>query len=306
MLEKIKENINIKKLIAIVIIVVVAVQLIITIVVSESFLNVHKFSESEKADMLISKPLSSQNYIDWLHSKSEKITPDDTTLSAISIANNSTSHSYMLLFHPLTESPEDMATYAYHFYDLGFNVLIPDYIGEESSMGFYEKEIVLSWIDYVVELDESANIFLLGIGVGGNSMLLCTQAELPGNVKGIMADSVYSDLREVFSQNIKSVYGIASFPVVQLSSVYVHATRGWSFSQEDVRKIVRDSQVPILYIHGTEDSVVPVGQCNELYEVTVAEGTDCFTIYGAEHAQGLNTDSEKYWREVDAFIRNCL
>ena len=305
MLERIKEKSTFKKVIAVVVAAIVVIQSIVTIAVTESFLDTEKFSQSERADKLVSSPLSSQEHIDWLKAKGEAVKTDDEH-SAISVINNSTSHSYMLIFHPLTQTTEDMAAYAMHFYEIGFNVIIPDYIGKGFSMGFKEKDTVESWVEYVAEQDENANIFIFGVGVGATASLLSTQSEAAATVKGVISDSAYCDLKEVFSENIKDVYGVSSFPTVQLASLYIRLTRDWSVSHTDIQEVVKNSEIPILYIHGTEDSVVPVGQSNELYEVTRAEGTAHFTIHGAEHAQALNTDSEKYWRKVDEFIRNCL
>ncbi len=306
MLEKIKSKISIKKLVLFVVIILVVSQVITTVVVSESFLNTKSFLQSGKADNIIKTPLSSQRHIQWLEAKSESVSDDETGESALSVKNNSTSHSYVLLFHPFTSNPQDMASYAYHFYELGFNLIIPEYIDETCSMGVAEKESVPGWINYILQLDSSAKIFIFGIGMGGTTSLLSTESDLPENVKGIISDSAYSDIGEVFSENIDEFYGVSKFPTVYLASLYTKVTRGWSFSQIDIKSVVRNSEISILYIHGTEDSVVPVGQSNELYEVTRAQGTDHVTIHGADHAQGLNTDSEKYWREVDAFIRNNM
>lgn len=305
-LSKLKEKINFKKLILVVVAVLVVAQVVAAIVVSESFLNTERFLASEKVSKIIVQPLSSQADMQWLESKGESVSFNDGELSGLSVKNNSTSHSYVILFHPLTETPADMASYARHFYDIGFNVYIPRYIEKSVCMGIKEKEIVSEWVDCISENDSDANMFVFGIGIGGASALLSAGDSLPDNVKGIISDSAYSDINELFKENIKSLYGVSSFPTVPLASVYTKITRDWSFSQADILGAVRSSEIPILYIHGTEDSVVPVGQSNELYEVTRAKGTDHFTVHGADHAQTLNTDSEKYWREVDDFIRNSM
>ncbi len=306
MISRIKEKISLKKLALILIAVFVVAELVTVVAVSESFLNAEKFSQSEKAKKIIEAPLSSDEHLKWLDAKGESVNIGNGELSGISVKNNNTSHSYVIMLHPLTQKPSDMASYAYHFYELGFNVYIPDYIGKTVSMGVFEKDTVLSWINYVCGKDSSANVFVFGIGLGGTSALMCTGFNLPSNVKGIISDSGYCDTTEVFKENIDEVYNLPSFPTVTLSSLYVKITKGWSFSREDILNYVKNSTVPILYIHGTEDTVVSVGQSNELYEVTRAKGTGHFTIHGADHAQGLNKNSEKYWREVDDFIRNSL
>ncbi len=305
-LNNLKEKISFKRLVLIIALVYVLSQLAAAVFVSESFLNTENLKESENASRFISTPLSSEDDMQWLNAESEKVSFLGGELSGVCLKNNSTSHSYVLIFHPLTANVDDMASYAAHFYELGFNVYIPDYVGESHSMGVFEQESVLKWAEFIAKNDETANIFIFGMGVGGAAVLLNADKSLPENVRGIISDSAYCDLSEVFKENIKNVYGVPAFPTVGLASLYTKLIKGWSFSQADVKNSVKNSSVPVLYIHGTEDSIVSVGQSNELYEVTDAEGTKHFTVYGADHAQSLYIDSEKYWRETDDFIRSAM
>lgn len=303
---QLKEKLTVKKIIAVAIAIIIVYQLLSAIIISESFLNREKFAESERGESIISQPLSSAEQIEWLKSACGKPENQLTDFNGMALKNIATSHSHMILLHSLTTSPEDMASYAYHFYDLGFNIYIPDYIDIDFTMGINESEALLNLIDYVVEKDSKASVFIFGTGAGGATAVLTCAKTLPDNVKGIIADSTYSDAGELFGENIKELYGVSAYPKLWISSAYVKLTRGWSFSEAKLSSAARSSEKPILYIHGTEDSVVPVNQSNELFEVTRAKGSDHVTIHGADHLQGLNTDSEKYWREVDEFIRNSM
>ncbi len=305
-LEKVKEKINFKRILAVVISLFIVFQVVAAVIVSEDFLDTDSFCVSERAEGIITQPLSQNEHISWLKGKSTEKTLSNAEGTAIEIKNNGTSHSYVIIFHSLTSNPEDTASYAKHFYDLGFNVLIPYYILETSSMGINEKILVSKWANAVAEWDSEAVIYIFGMGIGGTSAILSTEDSLPDNVMGIISDSAYSDINDMFKENVDNVYGLSKFPAIALSSLYVKLTRGWDFSKADIISAARNSSVPILYIHATEDSVVPVGQSNELYEVTRAKGTEHETIHGADHLQGLNTNSEKYWRVVDEFIRNTI
>ncbi len=304
-ISKIKENPVIKKIIVIVAIVLVVANIVSAIVVSESFLSRERILKKE-ANKIISAELSSEEHMNWLKVKAEKVNLKDMEEVALYLKNKSTSHSYMIILHSLTTKVEDMASYIYHFYDLGFNVYVPEYMGETVSMGIKEQDVVLKWADHIAKVDDKANIFVFGLGMGGTTALLCADNLKHENVKGVISDSGYSDVKEVFKISINNIYGVPSFPTVALSSLYVKITRKLIFKEEDVLEAVRESEVPILYIHGTEDSIVPVQQSNRLYEVTKAKGSDHITIHGAEHGQTMTEDTEKYWREVDAFIRNSL
>ncbi len=303
-IDKIKQSPVVKKIIIIFVVLLVVASLVSTIIISENFLNRESFLKNEKSAQLITVDLASKEHINWLKTKAEEVKADN--ISALFLKNKSTSHSYMILLHSLTTEKSDMASYAYHFYDLGFNVYIPDYMSNKISLGVEEQKSVVELVNYILKADSKANVFIFGIGIGGATALLSSDDLKQDNVKGIISDSAYSDVKEVFKENIRDIYGVPSFPTVALSSLYVKITRGLSFSEINVRDSVKNSQVPILYIHGTEDNVVPVQQSNELYEVTNVEGTDHVTIHGAKHGQTMSFDSEKYWREIDAFIRNSM
>lgn len=300
-----------KKTIAVVVAVVILVQVIAGVVLGNAVLKPNTFAEASKAEEIIRFPLSEQVYIDWLESKAEKVTMKNSegkNLNGLSLNNNSTSHSYIILCHSLTSDSRDMALYAYHFYDLGFNLLLPDSRGygesdyDKISFGYFEKNDVLDWVNDIIKKDEQAKIFLFGVGMGGSTVLMASELDLPQNVKGIISDSAYSGVKALFKENISEFYGFSAFPVVNIASLYVNATEGWSFDDVDVVESVKNADVPILIIHGGEDGIVPVDQSNDLYEACPVKGSDHILIRGAMHAQTQNFKSEKYWQGVDEFI----
>ncbi len=300
-----------KKIIAVLLVLIIVSQAVTGIVLGNTVLNPDGFVASSKAEEIIRFPLSEPEYVKWLESKAEKVAMKNSegkSLSGLSLSGNTTSHSYIIICHPLTSNSLDMALYAYHFYDLGFNVLLPDSRGYGDSeynkitFGYSEKNDILDWVNGIVKKDAKAKIFLFGIGMGGSTVLMASELKLPENVKGIISDSAYSDVKALFKENIKEFYPVPSFPAVEIASLYVKATQGWSFADADVVESVGKSQVPILIIHGGEDSIVPVDQSNDLYEACPVKGSDHLLIRGAMHAQTQAFQSEKYWKGVDEFI----
>ncbi len=299
------------KVFAVLIAVVLLVQAVTSVILSEKVLNPKGFLKSEKSEEILIKNLSEQSEIDWLTVKStEKCikNEDDVEIRGLELKNYDTCHSYIILCHPMTSNAKDMAVYAYHFYDLGFNVILPEARGcgeseyKKLNMGWFDRHDLLVWVNEIIKNDSNASIFLFGVGMGGSTVLMASSLDLPPNVKGIISDSAYSDVHSAFKANIKNVYGISSFPVVNMASLYVELTQGWSFKEASALEQVKNSKVPILFIHGGEDEVIPVSQSNDLYEACSAKGSDHLLISGATHAQTLSKNSEKYWLNVDLFI----
>ena len=303
------------KVVAVVVAVLVVVEGVIGIVLSGYITKGGKLAQSEKAEDIIIAPLTDEAHEQWITAKGEEISlenDDGSTLHALKLKNHATSHSYMIMCHPMTLTPADMASFAYHFFDLGFTVILPYMRGSENSgynknsMGLYDSKDILKWIDMIVEADNEAKIFLHGVGLGGSAVLMASDENLPENVKAIIADSSYSDVKELCRENMKELFGLPSFPAVEFGSLFVQATEGWSFKDVDVLGNAQNAKVPVLIIHGGDDKVVPVSQSNDLYEVLPVKGSDHVLISGAAHAQCLNKNPDKYWRNVDGFILNNI
>lgn len=279
-----------------------------SITVSDHFFDRESFSEKISSSQIPMTHESTPENIEWFLSEAEKteITSEGKSISAAFLKNKESSHSYVIILGALMSCEEDFSDQALHFYDIGFNVYVPTYLTENLTMGKNEQYYLKSVVDYIIETDSQASIFIYGMGMGGTTAVLYAGGEVPANVKGIIADSAYGDVEELFEHNIERFYSVSSFPTVKISSAYMGVKNGWEYSDVDVLSAANKTKVPVLYIHGTEDSIVPVNQSNNLFEVTLSKGTKHITIHGADHCQTLKTDPVKYWREADSFIMDSF
>jgi pimeloyl-ACP methyl ester carboxylesterase len=165
-----------------------------------------------------------------------------------------------------------------------------------------DTEDIILWINKIVDEDKDASIFLFGVGAGGTAVMSVCDEKLPENVKAIIEDSGYDTFKDVYKNNIEKYYNKKSFPSLLIANIYVESKYGWSISDISLRDQVHNSNLPILFIHGGEDVVVPVNHSNEMYEVCPAVGTDHLLISSATHCRAMQTKPEKYWRIVDEFI----
>ncbi len=304
---KIKNILSLKKLIAICLAIFVLYLCISTVVLTQKALSRKSLMNGKNADEIITAPLSEDKYIQWLEKNGEKGESYSSDYTAqVTLRNVESSNCYMVLLHPLTSDYTGMSQLAHHFYEMGFHVIVPNYISSETSYGVYEKNVLTSIVYAIINSNEDAQIYILGMGVGGATALLYSADDVPKQVKGIIADSPYVSAKKLFEDNAESLFGVSPFPELQLSSIYLKLFKGWSYKDADIREAVKKTDVPVLYIHGSEDNIVPIGHSNELYEVTESENTEHIRIVGAEHLQGYIKDSEKYYRETDSFIRKTL
>lgn len=303
-------KIKVWRIVALVVVVAILYQVLTTVMMCNVVLDWDKLSQSPQASEIIITDLSAPKYKDWLKASAEDeyVENDGLKLHALSLTDKKTSHSYVVICHPATCSAEDMAEYAYHFYDLGFNVILPDARGcgqsegDNITFGVKDAEDLPLWINKLTDLDPQASIFLFGVGMGGSAVCLAAGEELPANVKGVIEDSGFNNLEDVFKENIKKLYNKNKFPSLLFADLYFKSVQGWSFKDVKVSDSIEKASVPMLFIHGGDDRIVPVDQSNDLYEICQTKGSDHLYMTGAAHCRPMHTNPEKYWRIVDSFL----
>ena len=244
--------------------------------------------------------------------KTELVSDDGLKLVANIYRTDAESHKWMLGVHGYTGKKEDYHKAAAQYAKLGFNILLPDmrshgesegtYIG----MGWLEKDDVLMWIDRIVEMDPEAEIILHGTSMGGATVMMVSGEELPDNVKGIVEDCGYTSVWDIFADELKYLYGLPTFPVLNAAELVGNIRAGYDFSDASALEQVKKATVPMLFIHGSEDNFVMTHMVYTLHEACPT-AKDILIIDGAGHGEACVMDPDTYFGTVFSFIEeNCI
>ena len=187
----------------------------------------------------------------------------------------------------------------------GYNVLVIDHRGQGKSkggditFGIKERRDVLSWVNYINERFPGRDISLYGVSMGASTVLYASTLGLK-NVKRIIADSPYSSIKDEVKYVIKNILKLPIFPFYQLVYLSALLFSHIRINKIDAKDIIKDTKIPILIIHGTDDDLVPeymskdLPLCNELVERV--------TFDGAGHVLSFIKDNERYNKVVHDFI----
>ena len=217
-------------------------------------------------------------------------------------------HKYAILFHGYTGAAWQMAPYGKMFYEMGCSVLIPDARahgeseGDYIGMGWLERPDVLGWINSVTGSDPDAEIVLLGVSMGGATVMMAAGEDLPDNVKCIVEDCGYSSVWDEFELQLKNVFGLPSFPLLNAASLVCRIRAGYSFREASSVKQLQKAQVPMLFIHGDTDTFVPFSMLDVVYEACASPEKEKLVVHDAAHGTAADTDPELYWSTVTAFV----
>lgn len=176
--------------------------------------------------------------------------------------------------------------------------------GEYVGFGCLDRKDALGWINWVIEkCGEDVEILLHGISMGGATVLMASGLELPPQVKGIISDCGFTSPKEVFTHVLKTMYHLPAFPIIPGADLINRKLAGYGMDECNAKREVAKSKVPILFIHGSKDTFVPVWMCHELYDCC-ASPKKKLIVEGAAHGESYFKDMETYEKALDDFTES--
>ena len=197
------------------------------------------------------------------------------------------------------------------FYELGFNLLIPNQRAHGKSQGKFitfgvkESDDMVLWIDFHNRQIGNCPVFLFGISMGASTMLYLTDRDLPSNVRGIVADCGFTSPYAIIHSVFKGVTHLPGKITMFVADIFARLFAGFSLHQKDTRRVLTGSKLPVLMIHGTKDSFVPCKMTEEGF-FFCSEPKQILLIDGAEHGVSFLKDSDRYMKTVKEFINKYI
>ena len=186
----------------------------------------------------------------------------------------------------------------------GFNVIIYDLRGHglnEPTICTYsvrERKDLLAMILDSRERYPGASLFgLHGESLGAATSIAVLEEKPP--VDFVVSDCGFSDIVPVLKVGLKGMH-LPGF-LVDIASVCARIRFGYSFSEMRPIDSLKENTIPILFIHGAEDSLILPEHSERMKEATKGFA-DLHLIPGADHAMSILTDPESYRKYVADFL----
>lgn len=201
----------------------------------------------------------------------------------------------------------EFAFCADYFYNGGFTVLMPEHRGCGISggrfMGYgtHESKDTMRWLDYAKKRFPDLSVFLLGVSMGAATVLMMSDKISKNDVKGIISDCSYTSLWDELKYQLKTSFHLPAFPVLYICNLICKVSARYSFKDASPVNCVKHSNVPVLFIHGTEDDFVPFYMEKELYDACGSE-KEILAVDGAVHARSYFHNSALYEKAINAFF----
>lgn len=197
-----------------------------------------------------------------------------------------------------------------YFYKNGYTLVLPDHRGCGKSDGKYmgygthESVDTLLWLRYAKERFQGCAIYLLGVSMGGATVLMMSRNLTDEAVKGVIADCAYTSAWAEFSYQMHTSFSLPDFPILQICSAYCRLIAGYSFREASPIDAVRQTKKPVLFIHGGKDDFVPTFMQSQLFDACPTKKAK-LTVENAVHARSYYTDPAAYEAALEQFMASC-
>ena len=232
------------------------------------------------------------------------MTQDGYVLHAQLLKNPAPSDKYILVSHGYTDNRFGAMKYAPMYLAQGFNVIVYDLRGHGANVSSVCTYSVLERKDLLAMIQDSRERFrnMAILGIHGESLGAATSVavlkEKPP-VDFVVADCGFSDIVPVLKGAMKGMH-LPGF-LVYLVSVCARIRYGYSFREMRPIESLRENHIPILFIHGAEDSFI-LPEHSERMKAATKGYAELHLIPGAGHALSILTDPKKYQAIVRGFL----
>ncbi|EOS60709.1 hypothetical protein C815_01168 [Firmicutes bacterium M10-2] len=236
-----------------------------------------------------------------------RISKNNEKLYATLYPNTKPSHRYVICVHGYhTDGIHEFCAFVPYYLEHGMNVLLIDQRshgksdGKDITFGLQEGEDLLDWIYWLIKhFGEDIEIILHGISMGAATVMEVSSI-VPEQVKFIVEDCGYTEANKEFKSTLKMMRLPTGFSIWLSYLFFIHNLR----FLRHIKPIeeVEHSKVPILFVHGKKDPLVPFEMAEKLYEICPSPKDRLF-VENAEHAQSFYLEPKAYKEKLDQFIQ---
>lgn len=174
--------------------------------------------------------------------------------------------------------------------------------GKYITCGKKESQDLLLWAELIDKKIPNSSIFVYGISLGAvNAMVMTALDGLPSSIKGVIEDSGYTRTWDLLFYQIRHAYRLSPYPTIPIANHFAKNFGRASFKSPSAIESVKHSSLPILFIHGNSDILVPTYMGEACYKACSAP-KKLVQIDDSYHFQNYYTNPEYYEESFLEFV----
>src|SRR5262247_572262 len=212
----------------------------------------------------------------------------------------------IIFVHGLNRSRLELLERASESSKRGYGVLLFDLRNHGSSgkayttIGILESRDVCAASNWVRQNAGERPQVLWGVSMGASSAILAAR-QCPG-FAAVVSDSSFVSFRDTVAHHLGLFFRLPSFPIANLIVAITALRMGFDPDDGNVEAVVRNLDIPIIFIAGTADRRMPPALAERMFNSSPNSLKQLLVIPGATHGEAFAADRETYLRSVYRFL----
>ena len=218
---------------------------------------------------------------------------------------------WVVLQHGVTTNHKVMLDYAYMYYQMGYNLLLPDarYHGESGgktiSYGYYEKNDMRACVDHLRnKYGKGIKIGMHGVSMGA-AIILSYATGVRDDCSFYIADCPYSSFRRQLKDVVKRTLGLPDFiisTIVFFSNLFIRLIYGYDINRIDIIAKIHRMENPALFTTCRGDGYIDYKMTEELFETCRSESKKLVLYEEGGHTGAYPANREEYIKMITDFL----
>lgn len=194
---------------------------------------------------------------------------EDKKLEAWSMHTDSIKHGTVLCFHGYMDEKSTMLDRAYAYLDMGYDVLLVDFMGaggsygDQTTIGFLEAGNVKVVHDYTVSVLKEDKIIMAGFSMGAVAIMKA-QADYDLFTQALILEAPYSTFKNAVGNRIDKL-GFPKWPTVDLFTFWTGVINGFNAFEANPQDYAKKITVPTLLMCGGKDQNIPTEETHHIF-----------------------------------------
>ncbi len=246
-----------------------------------------------------------EDYENKWHKEAFTLERDNAVLYGEFIENPSRENKVAIIAHGHTANRYNSIKYAKMFYEAGYQIILYDErsfgesTGDYSTLGEKESKDLAALIDMVNEKYHDPKIILHGESMGAATVLLVNRYR---KVDRIIADCPFCDSDMLFGEFVVKNLHIPKLFITPILNRLALLLYHYHIKETSPIKAIENCDVPICFIHGTSDNLIGLHHSKAMYDAVRNKDSELHLFEGADHAQSVVKDPERYKQIIRNFI----
>ena len=235
---------------------------------------------------------------------------DGLRLHAVLFKAEDTPKKFVIGMHGFqSHARNEFAPYIEFYRSLGYSMLLPDdrahgeSEGQYITMGVKDRRDCVCWAKYITgRFGGDSRILLHGVSMGAAAVLSASgEVDLPLQVKGVISDCGFTSVKEAFAYQIEAMYHISPAFPLRVCEWYAKHKAGFDFMEARPIDQVEYAKVPVLFVQGQDDFLVPASMAYRLYGACNSK-KKIIVVEHASHAESIAVAPERYRDAIRKFF----